>query len=86
MADFDDDTEENLIEDDSPELPPASNSEIEALVDVNAKGPDEIYRPVLVNQMEEDVLALTYEDAVRLHGFLGVAVQYLREYRNRNLQ
>lgn len=69
-----------------PELPPRAGSEIEALIDVSATGADGITRPVFINQFEEEVIALTYEDTVRLHEFLGLAIQFLKEYRNRITQ
>lgn len=69
-----------------PELPPTSGSEIEGIVDTAAVGADGIPRPVFINQFEEEVLALTYDDVNRLHEFLGLAVEYLKEYRTRITQ
>lgn len=69
-----------------PELPAISGSEIEALIDVSAVGSDGICRPVFINQFQEEILALTYEDTKRLHEFLGLAIQYIREYREKTLQ
>ena len=64
-----------------PELPPSSSSEISAVIDLAAIGLDGVARPVFINQDECETLALTYEDAKRLHEFLGVAIEFLREYK-----
>lgn len=69
-----------------PELPPSSTSEIAATLDLASIGLDGVSRPVLINQDDQDFLALTYEDARRLHKFLGLAVEYLKEYKTRITQ
>lgn len=61
-----------------PELPPSSGSEIQATIDFGSIGLDDICRPVLVNQDDNDILALTLEDAERLHEFLGEAIQFIK--------
>lgn len=71
---------------DSPEMPPIAGSEIEGVIDTSAVGADGIPRPVFVNQFDEEVLALTYDDVTRLHDFLSIAVKYLKEYKNRITQ
>lgn len=71
---------------DDPELIAIDGSEIEALVDVGIVGPDGVSRPVMINQMNEEFMQLTYEDAVRLKKFLIRAVKFLKEYRGRITQ
>lgn len=69
----------NQLDDfEGPELPPSSGSEIQATVDLATMGVDGIFRPILVNQDENDILALTIEDAERLHRFLGEAVDFCK--------
>ncbi len=75
--------ENNCLE---PDMFPSSGSEIEGAVVVDATGSDGITRPVFVNQFQEEVLALTYEDTIRLHKFLGNAIKFLDEYKNRITQ
>ena len=72
----------SAIED--PELLPYVNgSEIGAAVDVSICGLDGKSRPVFINQ-EQDCLHLTLDDAARLHAFLGEAIKFLSERRNRS--
>ena len=80
MADEKDD--QNL----EPELPPISGSEIEATINVGLTADDGISRPVFINQFEQEVIALTLQDAERLYGFLGPAIKFLKEHRDRILQ
>lgn len=68
-----------------PELPYVEGSEIEAVVDVAIIGQDNVRRPIFINQ-EQDLLHLTLDDAVRLHQFLGEAIEFLKEYNQRTIQ
>ena len=67
-----------------PFLDTTEESEI-AAVDVSTFGEDEVFRPVYINQ-DEEILALTPEDAKRLLGFLRRAVRFLDAYQRRKLQ
>lgn len=70
-----------------PELAPLAGSEIEATIDLTSMGLDGRPRPFLIHQEDnEDVLALTYEDARRLLEFLTGAVVFVREYQERITQ
>jgi hypothetical protein len=71
---------------DDPELGPSSGSEIEACIDLSAVGNDGIPRPVFINQLGDETLALTIEDAERLLGFLQEAIQFINSQRNKTLQ
>jgi len=68
-----------------PELEVSEESEIAAAVDVSVLGTDQVPRPVYLNQ-DDQIIALTTEDAKRLHGFLGKAIQFLDDYEKRRLQ
>lgn len=60
-----------------PEMPAISGSEIEGVVDLHARGTDNIARPVLVNQDGTDWLNLSRADAKRLLDFLNEAIPYI---------
>lgn len=68
-----------------PELEYTEDSEIAAAIDVSTFGQDNIFRPVYINQ-DDQVLALTPDDAKRLLGFLQSAVKFLDDYKSRRLQ
>lgn len=61
----------------------AEGSEIEALVDLGAVGSDKLFRPIFINQSNEDIFNLTLEDAIRLQKFLKKAIPYVEEYMAR---
>lgn len=71
---------------DDPELEPIEGSEIAACIDTSAMGTDGIPRPIFIDQLNEETLALTLDDAERLYGFLGDAIQFLKEFRTRITQ
>ena len=68
-----------------PELDHIEGSEIAAAVDVSTYGTDSVFRPVYINQ-DDQILALTPEDARRLLVFLRKAVAFVDEYQQRRLQ
>ena len=68
-----------------PELDHTEESEIAAAVDVSTYGTDKVFRPVYINQ-DDQVLALTPEDAKRLLKFLRKAVKFVDEYQGRIIQ
>ncbi len=67
-----------------PELKVVDGSEIWAQIDGSAMGADGIFRPVLIEQDEGEVLALTLEDAQRLYDFLCEAIPYIEGKITRN--
>jgi hypothetical protein len=69
-----------------PELEHDDDSEISAVFDIAAVGTDGIYRPVWVNQGDEDVLALTLQDAERLHKFLTEVIKYVSTAKHNYIQ
>lgn len=69
-----------------PELPAKDGSEIEALIDTSIVGLDNVSRPIFINQVNEDFLQLTVEDAIRLRNFLNKAIKYMRAYKERRIQ
>lgn len=75
------------MEDDfiDPELEHVDESEISAAVDISTYGTDKIFRPVYINQ-DDQVLALTPEDARRLLKFLRKTVKFLDEFQTRKIQ
>lgn len=68
-----------------PELTHIETSEIAAAVDISTYGTDKIFRPVYINQ-DDQILALTPEDAKRLFKFLKKAIKFVDEFQTRNLQ
>lgn len=68
-----------------PELDYTEGSEIAAAVDVSAYGTDKVFRPVYINQ-DDQILALTPEDAERLLGFLEKAIKFVDSYQKRITQ
>ena len=68
-----------------PELEHQEGSEIAAAVDVSTYGTDNVFRPIFINQ-DDQILALTQEDAKRLLGFLTKAVKFVDDYQKRKLQ
>lgn len=76
----------NKIENfEDPELEYKEGSEIAAAVDVSTYGTDKVFRPVYINQ-DDQVLALTPEDAERLLEFLKDAVVFIEDYKKRIVQ
>lgn len=67
-----------------PELLPEEFSEIEAAVDVSVYGLDGAFRPVFIGQ-DDQILALTLEDARRLRDFLHDAVEFVDEFQTRQV-
>ena len=68
-----------------PELEYEEESEIAAAVDVSIIGEDRVFRPVYINQ-DEQVIALTPDDAKRLHKFLDKAINFIESYQTRVIQ
>ncbi len=68
---------------DEPELHAIEGSEISAVIDLAAMGADHVFRPVFVNQNDDNFLALTLEDAERLLEFLNESTVYLKELKLR---
>lgn len=68
-----------------PVLEPIEGSEIAAAVDVSTFGDDNIFRPVYLNQ-DEQIIALTVDDARRLLRFMTKAVKFLEEFESRKIQ
>ena len=66
-----------------PELPAKEGSEIEAAICLTAIGEDGFERPIFINQCNDDLLALTLEDAIRLFWFLDRAIPYVKDYKER---
>lgn len=60
-----------------PELHIVEGSEVCAQVDFSSIGLDNIFRPVIVQQDDGSVIALTVEDAERLYNFLDEAIPFL---------
>lgn len=73
------------MEDFDPELEYTEDSEIAAAVDLSVHGTDSVFRPIYINQ-DDQILALTPEDAERLFVFLGHALKFLEDYKNKRLQ
>lgn len=68
-----------------PEMEYREGSEIAAAVDVSTYGTDKIFRPIYINQ-DDQILALTPEDAKRLFMFLRRAIKFVDEYQTRKIQ
>lgn len=68
---------------DEPELSAIEGSEISGIVDLAAMCADHVYRPVFINQTDENFLSLTLEDAERLLEFLSDATIYLKDIKTR---
>ena len=70
--------EDDTVEDKEPNLPSVIDSEIEAVVDLGGLDDDNIYRPIMISQPNDQVfLELTLEDASRLNKFLTDAIIYV---------
>jgi hypothetical protein len=75
----------NKKEFEDPSLEYEDGSEVAAAVDVSVYGSDKIFRPIYINQ-DDQILALTPEDAKRLLGFLRKAVRFVDDYQERIVQ
>lgn len=77
--------DQNTLDIFDPELENTEYSEISAAVDLSAHGTDKVFRPVYINQ-DDQILALTPEDAKRLLKFLRKAVKAIDSFQTRSLQ
>ena len=68
-----------------PELEHTDESEISAFVDFTVVGTDSIKRPINIIQ-DDQIIALTNEDAKRLLLFLSKAVEYVEEFDTNIIQ
>lgn len=66
-----------VIERDPPELHIVEDSEISAQVDLASRGLDNVFRPVIVQQDDGNIIALTMQDAERMYHFLEDAIIFL---------
>lgn len=65
-----------------PEIEYEEGSEIAAAIDVTTYGEDKVFRPIFINQ-DDQIIALTPEDAKRLLSFLRKAVRFVDDFQRR---